>query len=54
MVQSHDKPICMEITDKRYGWIESGGGGSTVIHQEYKRDGFNVQTKKNQIKYSVS
>jgi hypothetical protein len=24
----------------------SGGGGSTAIHQEYKRDGFNVQTKK--------
>jgi len=23
-----------------------GGGGSTAIHQEYKRDGFNVQTKK--------
>ena len=31
-----------------------GGGGSTAIHQEYKRDGFNVQTKKTQIKYSVS
>jgi hypothetical protein len=47
----------MEITDKRYGW--TGGGGSTAIHQEYKRDGFNVHTKKklniqlvNYIEYS--
>ena len=32
MAGSHDKPICMEIIDKRQG------GGCTAIHQEYKRD----------------
>ena len=26
-----------------------GGGGSTAIHQEYKRGGFNVQTKKTKL-----
>jgi hypothetical protein len=54
MAEFHDKPICMEIIDKRYG--RGKGADSTAIHQEYKRDcgkGFSVQTKK-QIKYSVS